>query len=84
MRKRIGNQLGKLYTVDATGIAIAEIGRPIPNAPMLGALIKVSGLLRLETVVDEIKRKFSHGFRPEVLEGNVRAINRAHEEVSAE
>lgn len=84
VRKRIGNQLGKLYTVDATGIAIAEIGRPIPNAPMLGALIRVSGLLRLETVTDQIKKKFSHGFRPEVLEGNVRAIRRAHEEVSAE
>ncbi len=84
VRKRIGNQLGKLYTVDATGIAIAEIGRPIPNAPMLGALIRVSGILKLDTVVDEIKRKFSHGFRPEVLEGNVRAINRAHGEVSGE
>jgi pyruvate ferredoxin oxidoreductase gamma subunit len=84
VRRRIGNQTGKLYTIDATGIAIAEIGRPIPNAPMLGALIRASGLLKLETVVDEIKRKFSHGFRPEVLEGNVRAIHRAHEEVSAE
>lgn len=84
VRKRIGSQAGKLYTVDASGIAMAEIGRPIPNAPMLGALIRASGLLRLETVTDQIKKKFSHGFRPEILEGNVRAIRRAHEEVSAE
>lgn len=84
VRKRIGSQAGKVYTVDATGIAIAEIGRPIPNAPMLGALIRVSGLLRLDTVTDQIKKKFSHGFRPEVLEGNVRAVSRAHEEVSTE
>jgi pyruvate ferredoxin oxidoreductase gamma subunit len=84
VRKRVGSPSGKLYTIDATGIAIAEIGRPIPNAPMLGALIRVSGILKLETVVEEIKKKFSHGFRPEVLEGNVRAIRRAHEEVSAE
>jgi len=74
----------KIFTVDATGIAIDEIGRPIPNAPMLGALIKVSGLLSLDTVKGQIKKKFSHGFRPEVLEGNLRAIQRAYEEVVGE
>ncbi len=74
----------KVFTVDATGIAIDEIGRPIPNAPMLGALIKVSGLLSLEAVKEQIKKKFSHGFRPEVLEGNLRAIQRAYEEVVGE
>ena len=73
-----------VFTVDATGIAIDEIGRAIPNAPMLGALIKVSGLLSLDTVKGQIKRKFSHGFRPEVLEGNLRAIQRAYEEVVGE
>lgn len=74
----------KVFTVDATGIAIDEIGRPIPNAPMLGALIKVSDLLSLEAVKRQIKKKFSHGFRPEVLEGNLRAIQRAYEEVVGE
>ncbi len=74
----------RVFTVDATGIAIDEIGRPIPNAPMLGALIKVADLLSLETVKEQIKKKFSHGFRPEVLEGNLRAIQRAYEEVVGE
>jgi len=73
-----------IHTVDATGVAIDEIGRPIPNAPMLGALIKVSGILTLEAVLTQIKKKFSHGFRPEILEGNLRAIKRAHEEVAGE
>ncbi len=73
-----------IYTVNATGIAIDEIGRPIPNSPMLGALVKVSPFLALDSVIEQIKKKFSHGFRPEVLEGNVRAINRAHEEVTSE
>ena len=82
VRKHIGSKTVKLHTVDATGIAIAEIGRPIPNAPMLGALIRVTGILKLDTVLDQITKKFSHGFRPEVLEGNVRAIRRAHEEVT--
>ena len=51
---------------------------------MLGALIKVSALLSLDTVKGQIKKKFSHGFRPEVLEGNLRAIQRAYEEVVGE
>ncbi len=84
IRELLGIEGTRIFVVDATGIAIEEIGRPIPNAPMLGALIKVSGILSLDTVINEIKKKFSHGFRVEVLEGNVRAINRAHEEVSAE
>lgn len=84
IRKRVGGGVGRLFTVDATGIAIAEIGRPIPNSPMLGALIRVSGILELDTVLNQIRKKFSHGFRPEMLEGNVRAIRRAYEEVKGE
>mgnify|MGYP006282365297 CR=1 FL=1 len=84
VRKLIGSEGRKLYVVNATGIAIDEIGRPIPNAPMLGALIKIQPLLELDSVLAQIKKKFSHGFRPEVLEGNVRAIKRAYEEVEAE
>ncbi|MBD3367421.1 MAG: pyruvate synthase [Candidatus Eisenbacteria bacterium] len=84
IRRILGFEGRKLYVVNATGIAIDEIGRPIPNAPMLGALIKVEPLLELDSVIDEITKKFSHGFRPEVLEGNVRAIKRAYEEVEAE
>ena len=84
VRKELKLEGRKVFTIDATGIAIDEIGRPIPNAPMLGALIKVSGLLSLDTVKEQIKKKFSHGFRPEVLEGNLRAIQRAHEEVVGE
>jgi pyruvate ferredoxin oxidoreductase gamma subunit len=74
----------RIFTIDATGIAIDEIGRPIPNSPMLGALIKVSGILSMDTVIGQIKKKFSHGFRAEILEGNVRAIKRAYEEVAGE
>ena len=84
VRRELKLEGRKIFTIDATGIAIDEIGRPIPNAPMLGALIKVSGLLSLDTVKEQITKKFSHGFRPEVLEGNLRAIQRAHEEVVGE
>jgi pyruvate ferredoxin oxidoreductase gamma subunit len=84
IRSELGLEGGTIYTVNATSIAIDEIGRPIPNSPMLGALIKVSPFLALDSVIDQITKKFSHGFKPEVLDGNVRAIKRAHEEVTSE
>lgn len=84
IRKRLGVEGRTIYVIDATGIAIEEIGRPIPNAPMLGALMKVSNLLSLDAVLSQIREKFSHGFRQEILDGNVRAIKRAYEEVAAE
>jgi pyruvate ferredoxin oxidoreductase gamma subunit len=84
VRRQLDIEGRRIYVVDATGIAIDEIGRPIPNAPMLGALIKVTGVLSLDSILSQIRKKFSHGFRPEVLEGNVRAIERAHGEVMSE
>lgn len=83
VRRELGVEGRDVHVVDATGIAIGEIGRPIPNAPMLGALIKVTGILSLDSILEQIKKKFSHGFRPEVLDGNIRAIKRAYEEVTS-
>ena len=44
-RKKLPEFKGTIATVDATGIALDSIGRPIPNVPMLGALIRVTNLL---------------------------------------
>jgi len=83
MRKRLGLKDGKVYTVDATQISIDEIGRPIPNTPMIGALIKVTGLLKLETIFKDVKKKLGRkGER--IVQGNINAIKRACEEVKSE
>lgn len=42
---------GRIWTVDATTIALDEIGRPIPNMPMVGALLKVTGVLGVEELI---------------------------------
>jgi pyruvate ferredoxin oxidoreductase gamma subunit len=71
----------RVFTVDATQIAIDEIGRPIPNTPMIGALVKATGVIKLETVLEDIDRKFGKKFPAKVIEGNKKAIIRAFEEV---
>ncbi|NQT82782.1 2-oxoacid:acceptor oxidoreductase family protein [bacterium] len=74
----------KVFTIDATGIALDELGRNIPNMPMVGALVKVSGLLELDHVIEGLRKTFSAKFGKEVVEKNVRAINRAYKEVRTE
>jgi len=84
IRRKLGIQHGKVYTVDATTIAIEEIGRPIPNTPMIGALIRVSGFMQLDTVFHDIEKKFLKKLGASVVQGNIKAVKRAYEEVKSE
>ena len=83
-RKEYGIQGYKVYTVDATRISLDELGRPIPNMPMVGALVKATALVQLDNVIEGLRRSFSGKFGKEVVEKNIRAINRAYEEVKGE
>jgi len=84
IRARLGAGHGKVFTVDATKIAIEEIGRPIPNTPMIGALIKVGGVMQLETIYHDIEKKFLKKLGEKGVQGNVAAVRRAYEEVQGE
>jgi pyruvate ferredoxin oxidoreductase gamma subunit len=84
VRERLKLEGGKVYTVDATGISIDEIGRPIPNVPVIGALVKATGLCSLESCKRDIKKKFEAKFGSKVVDGNIRALERAHQEVKSE
>ena len=77
---------GKVYTVDASKIALETIGKNIPNTPMMGALIRVTGILTLEELLKDTEKKLKIKFknRPEVIEGNLKAIERAYNEVKGE
>ncbi|MGE5619410.1 MAG: 2-oxoacid:acceptor oxidoreductase family protein [Sphingomonadaceae bacterium] len=74
----------KLYTVDATKIATECVGRPITNTAMVGALVKVVGLIDFENVKAELISMFGTRFKKSVVEGNVKALERAYEEVKGE
>ncbi|MCG0277365.1 MAG: 2-oxoacid:acceptor oxidoreductase family protein [Thermanaeromonas sp.] len=71
----------KVYTLDAYKISTEEIGRPIPNTPMVGALARVLGIISLDNVLAEFEEQFSHRFKPEIVEKNLKAVRRAYEEV---
>lgn len=76
----------KIFTVDASKISKEAIGREIPNTPMLGALVKVSGLLDFDEMLKDTEKKLKKKFasKPEVVKGNLEAIKRAFAEVKGE
>ncbi|HMK56955.1 MAG TPA: 2-oxoacid:acceptor oxidoreductase family protein [Dissulfurispiraceae bacterium] len=71
----------KVYTVDATRIAVETIGRPLPNATLVGALAKVSGLIGLEAALQDVEKSFGKKFSRKIIEGNLDATRRGYEEV---
>ena len=82
LRKRLSIPEAKLFTVNATQIALDEIGRPIPNTPMLGALIKATGVLDINTIYNDVKHKLGKKFTQQIIDGNIKAVKRAYEEVT--
>jgi len=73
----------KVATVDASGIAVDCIGRDIPNTPMMGALLKLVEILPFEEFIERMRADLTAKFRgrESIVEGNIKAIRRAYEEV---
>lgn len=70
----------RLLTVPATEIALKHLGRPLPNAVLLGGFAALSGLVTLDAVAHAIRTKFAG----KVAEGNVAAATEAWEVVRQE
>lgn len=77
--KASGSQ--KVFLVDATRIAMDSFGRPMPNSPLVGALARVSGIVSLETILEDVKKSFGKKFAKKVIDGNLEATKRGYEEV---
>jgi len=66
---------GRLATVDATGIARELLGVPIVNTTMIGALIKATDVIKLESMSEPLEKRFGR-----LAERNFRAMERAYKE----
>lgn len=84
VRQKTGFKEGKVAIVDATKISLDTLGKPMPNMPMLGALIKVVPLVELAALYEKIKAKFLKKIGEEKTEANIAGIKRAYEEVKIE
>jgi pyruvate ferredoxin oxidoreductase gamma subunit len=81
VRNRVSLGDKKIYALDAYAIAEDELGRPIPNVPMVSALVKITGLMDLDKFTKNIRVSLGKKLRPEVVEKNMKTIERAFKEV---
>jgi len=83
VRKALKMKNGKVFTVNASHIAIEELGREITNTPMLGALCAATGMFSVDEVAEQIEKNFGKKMRRDVVEANIRAVRRAASEMQA-
>lgn len=83
LRPKLKGYKGRLCTVDADAISQETLGRNFPNTPMLGAVVKVSGIIPEDDFIKDMQSSFQHKFatKPQVIEGNMKALVRSMQEV---
>lgn len=74
---------GKIYIIDAHKVSMETLGKYFPNTPMLAAMVKISEVMDIDVFLREMKSSLQHKFakKPEVLEGNLKALELALKEV---
>ena len=83
LKKLLKGYAGKIYTIDARKVSMETLGKYFPNTPMLAAIVKVSKIMNEDEFVKDMEGSFKHKFakKPEVIEGNMKAVKMALEEV---
>ena len=74
---------GSIYTIDARKVSMETLGKYFPNTAMLASIVKVSGVMTDEELLSDMEGSFKHKFakKPEVIEGNMKALEMALKEV---
>ena len=83
LKKVLKGYNGEIYTIDARKVSMEALGKYFPNTPMLAAIVKVSGIMPEEAFMLDMEGSFKHKFakKPEVIEGNMKALELALKEV---
>ena len=83
IRPYLNGYKGQVCTIDARRISEETLGKNFPNTPMLAAAVKVSGVVEPNRFVQDMKASFEHKFatKPQVIDGNMKALTQSMEEV---
>lgn len=71
--------IGNIYPIDATGLSMDIIGEPRPNTAILGMLLKVSEVVKMEDLTAVFREKYIDKIGAEKTEKNVQAIEKAYD-----
>lgn len=83
LKEHLKGYEGEIYKIDARKISMETLGKYFPNTPMLAAIVKVSKIMTDEEFLNNMQGSFKHKFakKPEVIEGNMKALEMALKEV---
>ena len=83
LKRQLKGYEGKIYKIDARKISMETLGKYFPNTPMLAAIVKVSEVMTDEEFLNDMQGSFKHKFakKPEVIDGNMKALEMALKEV---
>ena len=83
LKKVLKGYKGEIYTIDAKKISEEALGRYFPNTPMLAAIVKVSKIMTDKELLEDMKGYFKQKKKkkPEVIEGNMKALEVSLKEV---
>ena len=83
LKEHLKGYEGERYKLDARKISMETLGKYFPNTPMLAAIVKVSKIMTDEEFLNDMQGSFKHKFakKPEVIEGNMKALEMALKEV---
>ena len=83
LKEKLSSYKGNIYKIDAKKISIEALGKYFPNTPMLAAIVKVSKIMSDEDFLNDMIGSFKHKFskKPEVIEGNMKALEIALKEI---
>ena len=83
LREALKGYSGEIYKIDARKVSMETLGKYFPNTPMLAAVVKVSKIMTDEAFLEDMIGSFKHKFakKPEVIDGNMKALEMALKEV---
>jgi len=71
----------KTYSVGASNIAIKYLGKDIPNTVMLGALVKITNIVKKDSLLKILKNHFLKKIGEEKTEANIKAFEEGYNKV---
>ena len=83
LKSKLNKYNGAIYKLDARKISMEALGRYFPNTPMLAGIVKISKIMDDEEFLNNMTGSFKHKFakKPEVIEGNTKALKIALNEI---
>jgi pyruvate ferredoxin oxidoreductase gamma subunit len=75
----LGLKAKRVYTINGTDIAMKHLGSKITNTVMLGAFVKASNMVKLESVKKALVEKFTGKFSQKIIDANLACIQESYD-----